>query len=108
MHDSRRYRDSVAGCLLAAQDTCQPNHRNLHLFTAAAWLSLARQDEAMKEVLASWDAPKVPEPRTASFNFQGVFGCFRTPLLGPQMLQPFLQGRSSPKPARSHQQRSQA
>ena len=48
MHDSRRYRDSAAGCLLAAQDTCQPYYRKLHLSMATSWLSLARQDEAIE------------------------------------------------------------
>ena len=46
MHDSRRYRDSAAECLWAAQQACQPYYRKLHLSMAASWLSLARQDEA--------------------------------------------------------------
>jgi hypothetical protein len=55
MHDSRRYRDSAAECLLAAQEACQPYYRKLHLSMAASWLSLARQDEAIDNLLASWD-----------------------------------------------------
>ena len=55
MHDSRRYRDSAAECLLAAQDACQPYYRKLHLSMAASWLSLARQDEGIDNLLASWD-----------------------------------------------------
>jgi hypothetical protein len=47
MHDSRRYRDSAAECLLAAQEACQPYYRKLHLSMAASWLSLTRQDEAI-------------------------------------------------------------
>ena len=101
LHDSERYRSNAADCLSETQDECQPNHRNLHLFTAAAWLSLARQDEAIENVIASWNTPKAPQPRMASFIFQGVLGCFRQPLLAPQMLPAFLQDRSSPKPARS-------
>jgi hypothetical protein len=46
MHDSRRYRDNAAGCLLAAQEPSQP-HRKLRLSMALSWLSLARQDEAL-------------------------------------------------------------
>ena len=76
MHDWERYRSNAADCLSDAHDACQPGHRNLNLFTAAAWLSLARQDEAIENVIASWNTPKVPEPRMASFIFQGVFGCF--------------------------------
>jgi hypothetical protein len=108
LHGSERYRSNAADCLSDAQDACLLDHRNLHLSTAATWLSLARQDEAIENLITSWNTPKVPEPRAASFNFQGVFGCFRPPLLAPQMLQAFLQGRSSPKPARSHQQPSRA
>jgi hypothetical protein len=55
MHDSRRYRDSAAKCLWAAQEACQPYYRKLHLSMAASWLSLARQDEAIDNLLASRD-----------------------------------------------------
>ena len=55
MHDSPRYRDMAAKCLLAAQETCQPHYRKLQLSMAVSWLSLARQDEAMEHLLASWD-----------------------------------------------------
>ena len=96
MHDWERYRSNAADCLSDAHDACQPGHRNLNLFTAAAWLSLARQDEAIENVIASWNTPKVPEPRMASFIFQGVLGCFRQPFLAPQMLAAFLQDRSFP------------
>jgi hypothetical protein len=58
MHDSRRYRDSAAECLLAAQEACQPYYRKLQLSMAASWLSLARQDEAIDNLLASWDTAK--------------------------------------------------
>jgi hypothetical protein len=62
MHDSRRYRDSAAECLLAAQEACHPYYRKLHLSMAASWLSLAQQDEAIDNLLASWDL--VPYPQT--------------------------------------------
>ena len=55
MHDSRRYRDSAAECLLASQKACQPYYCKLNLSMAASWLSLARQDEAIDNLLASWD-----------------------------------------------------
>ena len=55
MHDSQRYRDNAAQCLLAAQAACQPHSRKLRLSMAHSWLSLARQDEAMDNLLASWD-----------------------------------------------------
>ena len=63
MHDSQRYRDSAAECLLAAEKACQPYYRRLHLATAASWLSLARQDEAIDNLFASWDTDKpIREP----------------------------------------------
>jgi hypothetical protein len=55
VHDSRRYRDSAAECLLAAQEACEVHCRRLHLSMADSWLSLARRDEAMDNLLASWD-----------------------------------------------------
>jgi hypothetical protein len=58
MHDSRRYRDSAVECLLAAQEACQPYYRKLRLSMAASWLSLARQDEAIDNLLANWDTTK--------------------------------------------------
>jgi len=63
MHDSQRYRDSAAECLLAAEEACQPYYRRLHLSMAASWLSLARQDEAIDDLFASWDTDKpIREP----------------------------------------------
>jgi hypothetical protein len=47
---------------LAAQEACQPYHRKIHLSMAASWLSLARRDEAIDNLLASWDL--VPGPQT--------------------------------------------
>jgi hypothetical protein len=58
MHDSRRYRDSAADCLLAAQEAYQPYYRKLHLSMAASWLSLARQDEAIDNLLVDLDMAK--------------------------------------------------
>jgi hypothetical protein len=55
MHDSQRYRDRAAECVLAAQEACQPYYRKIQLSMAVSWLSLARQDEAMDDLLASWD-----------------------------------------------------
>jgi len=50
MHDSQRYRDSAAECLLAAEEACQPYYRKLHLSMAISWLSLARQYEAIERL----------------------------------------------------------
>jgi hypothetical protein len=104
IHDRERYRSNATDCLSEAHDTLQPDHRNLNLFMATKWLSLARQDGATENLIASWNTPNAPEPRMASFIFQGVLGCFRQLFLAPQMLRAFLPGRLSPEPARSHQQ----
>ena len=53
MRDSRRYRDSGAECLLNAQEAYQPYYRKLKLSISAPWLSLARQDEAIDNLLAA-------------------------------------------------------
>jgi hypothetical protein len=58
MHDSQRYRYNAAECLLAAKETSQPYCRRLRLSMASSWLSLARQGEAIDNLLASWDAAK--------------------------------------------------
>jgi hypothetical protein len=55
MHDSPRYRDMAATRLRAAQEAYQPHYRELQLSMALSWLSLARQDEAIDHLLASWD-----------------------------------------------------
>jgi hypothetical protein len=58
MHDSKRYRSNAADCLMAAEDACRPGNRGIHLSMAASWLSLARQDEAMDDLLAKWETSK--------------------------------------------------
>ena len=55
MHDTRRFRDSAAECLLAAQEARELHCRRLHLSMADSWLSLARRDETMDNLLASGD-----------------------------------------------------
>jgi hypothetical protein len=55
MHDSERYRDSAAECLLASQEASQLYYRQLFLSMAASWLSLAHQDEAIDNLLARWN-----------------------------------------------------
>jgi hypothetical protein len=58
MNDSKRYRSNAADCLMAAQDACQPGSRGIHLSMAVSWLSLARQHEAVDDLLAIWEASK--------------------------------------------------
>ena len=55
MHDSQRYRYNAIECLLAAKTASQPYYRKLRLSMASSWLSLARQDEARDNPLASSD-----------------------------------------------------
>jgi hypothetical protein len=72
MHDSRRYRDSAAECLLAAQAPCQPYYRRLRLSMAASWLSLARQDEAMDNLLASGNTANPVKTNGQASSFSRV------------------------------------
>jgi hypothetical protein len=81
MHDSRSYRDNAAQCLLAAQEACQPYYRKLRLSMAVSWLSLARQDEAMDDLLRAGTCPrplKAPETRA-------LRGRVRKPPIAPTM-----------------------
>jgi hypothetical protein len=50
MNDVQRYRDE---CLSAAE-RCEPAYRCVTLAVAASWLSLARQQETMDELLVIW------------------------------------------------------
>jgi hypothetical protein len=103
MHDWERYRSNAADCLSDAHDACQPGHRNLNLFTAAAWLSLARQDEAIENVIASWNTPRVPEPRMASFIFSGCCWVFSAAFSRASNACSISTGSIISKPARSNQ-----
>jgi hypothetical protein len=58
MRNSQRYRLNAAECLVAAT-SCQGDYRGLLVCIAAFWHALARQDEAMEKLLASWE---VAEP----------------------------------------------
>jgi hypothetical protein len=53
MNDAQRYRMNAVECLSAAK-RCEPPYRGLTLAIAESWLSLARQHEAMEELLAIW------------------------------------------------------
>jgi hypothetical protein len=53
MKDVQRYRLNAAECLSAAE-RCDPAYRDRTLAVAEAWLSLARQQEAMVELHAIW------------------------------------------------------
>ena len=55
MRDSQRYRNNAAECLLAAYEARQPCYGKLNFSMAALWLAFARQDDAMDNLLASWD-----------------------------------------------------
>jgi hypothetical protein len=53
MNDTQRYRMNAAECILAGE-RCGPAYRDLTFALAKSWLSLARQQEAMDEVLVIW------------------------------------------------------
>jgi hypothetical protein len=53
MNDAERYRMNAADCILAGA-RCGPAYRDLTFALAEAWLSLARQQQAMDELLVIW------------------------------------------------------
>jgi len=53
MDDAGRYRLNAAECLSAATK-CHSDYRSLLLSISTAWRALARQDEAIGDLLASW------------------------------------------------------
>jgi hypothetical protein len=55
MH-SQSYRDKAVECLSMARDGSR-YYREIHLSLAAIWLSLARQDEAMNDLLRDTAKP---------------------------------------------------
>jgi hypothetical protein len=60
MHDARRYRSNAANCLLAAKKAQRQSDRKLQLSMASSWLSLARQDEEMDNLLSIWETADPP------------------------------------------------
>jgi hypothetical protein len=67
MNNSQRYRLNAADCLLAAKK-CQSDYRGLLVSTAALWHALARQDDAIEELLASWAAAAPETGRVLAFQ----------------------------------------
>jgi hypothetical protein len=65
MKDSQRYREIAGECLSAAQSSRDLDYIRFHLSMAAAWITLARQDEATAALLTSWDASEHVEMLTA-------------------------------------------
>jgi hypothetical protein len=51
MHDSRRCRALAVECLLATREPCDRYSRKLNFSMAGLWLFLARQDEAVDDLL---------------------------------------------------------
>jgi hypothetical protein len=63
MNDTQRFRDYAAERLLSAKK-CQPGYRDLFLSISACWHLLARQDEAVNKLLASWTDLQILELET--------------------------------------------
>jgi hypothetical protein len=70
MDDAQRYRMNAAECLSAAE-RCGRDYRDLTLAIATSWLSLARHQEALDELLATWSKPQSsPAGATIRLPFQ--------------------------------------
>jgi hypothetical protein len=67
---------------MAAQDACRPGNRGIHLSMADSWLSLARQDEAMDNLLASWDTAAPVKTDGLGLSSRSTNLRFREPAIG--------------------------
>jgi hypothetical protein len=54
MNDAQPYRMNAAECLSAAE-RCGPAYRDLTVSIAETWLALVRHEDAMDELLATWN-----------------------------------------------------
>jgi hypothetical protein len=59
MNDAQRYRMNAAQCLSAAEPRGSP-YRRLAFTIAAYWISLARQQKVVDELLANCSEAKAP------------------------------------------------
>jgi hypothetical protein len=76
MNDARRYRMNAAECLSAAQ-RCGPAYRDLTVSIAETWLALARHQDAMDELLATWSdaqSVRIPAPIRIAVRIAGLEG----------------------------------
>jgi hypothetical protein len=84
--NERRYRMNAAECILTGE-RCGPAYRDLTFALPKSWLSLARQQEAMDELLVIWSnagsamsaessrrLSSRPAP-TANYNSRSRLGC---------------------------------
>jgi hypothetical protein len=72
MNDAQRYRLNAAECL-SAVERCGSPYRGLTLAIAASWVSLARQQIAMDELLAIWTEANTDKPAEARSVFRPRF-----------------------------------
>ena len=77
MKDARRCRWKAVECLLTAKN-CDHHYRNLTIAIAASWHALARQAEAMDELIESWN--KEDSAAFATTTPRRIFYAARRPL----------------------------
>jgi hypothetical protein len=59
MTDAQRYRMNAVECLSAAE-RCGPPYRDLTVSIAETWLAMARHEDAIDELLATWSKAAPP------------------------------------------------
>lgn len=79
MKDARRYRMNAAECLSAAEE-CELPYCGLTLAVAESWLSLARQQQAMDELLVIWSKAN-SQTSTVSNRQSSILSTFTGPYL---------------------------
>ena len=66
MRDSQRSRSNASECLLASYEARQPCYGKLNFSMAALWLTLAGQDEAIDNLVASWNSAEPVKTQVCS------------------------------------------
>jgi hypothetical protein len=80
MNDAERYRMNAAKCILAGE-RCGPAYRDLTFAIAESWLSLARQQKAMDELLVIWsNAGSAVSTASSRQSFQYPRELYQLPL----------------------------
>jgi hypothetical protein len=68
MSEAQRYRMNAAECL-SAVERCGPAYRVITLAIAATWLALARHQEAIDELLATWSTVQYTAPTRLPYQY---------------------------------------
>ncbi len=93
MRDSQRSRSNASECLLASYEAPQSCYGKLNFSMAALWLTLAGQDEAIDNLVASWNIAEPLKTRVCSVVASDASGASTTsPISGSHLVSDLAQG----------------